>query len=85
VIFPNPVTGEFTHIRINVKNPTDTVDVKVFTIAFRKVIDAQTQVPTGVYQLDLHDKNGTFLANGLYYIVVTTPQARFVQKLLILR
>jgi hypothetical protein len=35
--------------------------------------------------LELKDRSGTPLADGLYYLVVTTNQGRSILKLLVLR
>jgi hypothetical protein len=65
------------------------VKVKLFTLAFRKVLDLDIQqVPIGMdFNLELKDNWGVPLANGLYYIVFDRPStgARSIGKLLILR
>jgi flagellar hook assembly protein FlgD len=89
VLYPNPVMGSGpVSLQVVLQNPADSVDIKVFTIAFRKVTEqTESQVPAGVstFAVDLKDKTGVPLANGLYYMVVKTPQGRTVLKLLILR
>jgi len=86
VIYPNPVRDQETfNVQLTLSNPADVVDIKVFTTAFRKVIE-QKQVPaSGVISIELKDKSGTPMADGLYYVVIQTSQGRFVSKLLILR
>jgi hypothetical protein len=75
-------------LEIALQSPADSVNIKVFTTAFRKVAEqTYSQVPAGVSTLsiDLKDKTGVPLANGLYYVVVRTPAGRTIAKLLILR
>lgn len=62
------------------------VNLRIFTVAFRKVLDETTAVlPAGVNNLSvpLVDKTGTPLANGLYYLVVTVDGKRTILKLLV--
>jgi hypothetical protein len=56
-------------------------------LAFRKVQEKVfSQAPLGTdIQMDLTDKDGTPLASGLYYVVVSYDGNRFVGKLLILK
>ena len=66
-------------LRLSLKTD-DQVDIKFFTIAFRKVNEYQTpQLPPGTYDLPLAltDNWGTTLANGLYYVVVTTSDGTY--------
>lgn len=63
------------------------VEVEIFTTAFRKV-QAETfpSVPPGVAVIvELKDKWGMPLADGLYYMVVTVDGKRSIVKFLILR
>jgi rhamnogalacturonan endolyase len=88
VLFPNPVTGPGpVTLQIHLSNPGQ-VSISVFTTAFRRVNEITlSNVPAGITNeaLPLTDKEGTPLANGLYYVVVNTPQGRFVVKLMVLR
>jgi hypothetical protein len=62
--------------------------VEVFTTAFRKVNQISlVNVPAGPARvsLPLTDKNGSPLANGVYYLVVVNQQGRAIGKLLVLR
>jgi hypothetical protein len=64
------------------------VKLKVYTLGFRKALEVDLQhVPIGPNDipLNLTDRFGKPLANGLYYLMVETPQARTKGKLLILR
>jgi expansin (peptidoglycan-binding protein) len=88
VIYPNPADGT-QPIAIHVPGlavPSD-IRVQIFTLAFRKVQEQYSpRAPLGVdITINLVDKNGKPLASGLYYVVVTVNNNRFVQKLLILR
>lgn len=87
-LFPNPSDGAAP---VNVLVPlkaTGPVNLKLFTTAFRKIQEINdTAAAPGDYPitLSLLDKWGTPLANGLYYVVVSTGQERFISKLLVLR
>lgn len=61
--------------------------VQIFTPAFRKVHeDDHLQPLPGVgLTLELKDKTGVPLANGLYYVVLDLDGHRSIAKLLILR
>lgn len=86
-LYPNPIeSGTTVRVHLNLTAKTD-VRVEIFTTAFRKVQDQDyPQQPPGVdVAIGIVDMKGTPLANGLYYIVVTTSQKRSVQKLLILK
>lgn len=58
--------------------------VEIFTIAFRKVLDESfyNVQPGDPIPLELKDRQGTALADGIYYVVVTTGGHRYVVKLL---
>jgi hypothetical protein len=86
-IYPNPVTGP----TVNILPPSyvgySNVRVEIFTINFRKVQDTTfDSVPTGTaVVVSLTGRGGNPLANGLYYVVVTTNSGRAIGKLLVLR
>jgi hypothetical protein len=80
---PGPVT-----LSVVFSNPHDYVTVKVFTTAFRKVFENTSRfVPAGTFDFSLNpdDFKGAAGANGLYYVLITTPSNRWISKLLILR
>jgi hypothetical protein len=88
VIYPNPSDGT-QHLFIHIPGlavPAD-VRVQIFTIAFRKVQDKITYHATlgEPIEINLVDTSGKPLASGLYYVVVTVNNNRFVEKLLILK
>jgi FlgD Ig-like domain len=89
VVFPNPVQGPGpATLQFNLPNPASQVQVKLFTTAFRRVRETSLGAePAGFFQvpLTLRDDRGTPLANGLYYVVVSTPRGFSVARLLILR
>jgi hypothetical protein len=88
VLYPNPVKDPGPiHLATAFDQPHDFVTVRIFTTAFRKVLEKSAQiVPAGPFQMDLDpsDFKGS-PANGLYYVVITTPSNRWVSKLLISR
>ncbi len=90
VIYPNPVTNSTTAttIELNLPSSRQNVQVLIFTTAFRKVNGiALSNVPEGVTDVpfNLVDQWGAPLANGLYYVVIRTPQGDLVAKLLVIR
>jgi DNA-binding beta-propeller fold protein YncE len=90
VFYPNPVLGGNTlSLHFPPCEQGREVRVKIFTLAFRKVLDLDIQqVPIGTdLNLQLRDNWGVPLANGLYYLVIDKPEtgARSIGKLLILR
>jgi hypothetical protein len=59
--------------------------IRIFTTAFRKIYETEDKnVPAGVYTKDLTGFHVSDVANGLYYVVITTPTNRWIDKLLIL-
>ncbi len=87
VLYPNPVSGP-DPVTIQLPNypGVGKVTVQVFTTAFRTVKEfSVTQAGGSVVSLPLSDQRGSPLANGLYYVAVTTPNGRSIMKLLILR
>ena len=85
---PNPVSGDGpVSIRLPNYRGAATVTLQVFTTAFRMVntLSYPNQVGGVNVALPLSDRHGVPLANGLYYVLVTTPDGRSILKLLILR
>ncbi len=89
VIFPNPPTSSGpVSIQFLMQTAAAEVELKTFTTAFRKINQASyPNIPAGLVTLPLPvtDAKGAPLANGVYYILVTTRQGHAVGKLLILR
>jgi hypothetical protein len=88
VIYPNPVDGPGP---VNVRPPTFqgvcNVKVQIFTLAFRKVQEKiyPGQVAGQDCPIQLVDDHNDQLADGLYYVVVTTSAGRSIGKMLVLR
>jgi hypothetical protein len=84
-LYPNPITDSGPlKLFLSLTSASD-VKAQIFTIAFRKIQEQLfPQVPVGTdVTLNLTDKWGAPLANGLYYVVVTTNEGRSIVKLLI--
>jgi hypothetical protein len=86
-IFPNPAHGATVEILPAAYTGVSNVRVEVYTVAFRKVQDTTySSVSSGMpVELNLVNKWGDPLANGIYYLVVTTKGGKSTGKLLILR
>jgi hypothetical protein len=78
--------GEETQVLLPLNAPSD-VRVSIYTTAFRKVREESfPQVGVGqAVAIELKDRSGKALANGLYYLVFVTDQGRWKVKLLIER
>jgi hypothetical protein len=89
VIFPNPSTGSSpVSVQFLMRTAAFGVDLKIFTTAFRKINQVSyPNVPAGsaTLPLPLTDERGAPLANGIYYVLVTTREGHAIGKLLILR
>jgi hypothetical protein len=89
VPYPNPVMGPGpVQVWVVLQQPAGWLTIKVYTLSFRMVSEEKFRdVPAGPddFPLPLADKWGRELANGLYYIQVTTPQGHSMGKWLILR
>jgi hypothetical protein len=87
IIYPNPAPGGTVNILPPAYSGNADVRVEIFTISFRKVQGKTFEnIPSGVsVQIDLTDRWGSPLANGIYYVVVTVNGHRSVAKLLVLR
>ncbi|HTA76301.1 MAG TPA: T9SS type A sorting domain-containing protein [bacterium] len=84
--YPNPCTGSQVHLSLPLRTPGN-VKIQVYTIGSRKVRECDFQnYPVGQdVLLTLTDDGGTTLANGLYYVRVTTPGTSRIIKLLVIR
>ena len=90
VLFPNPVTqGNQVQLYYTLTAPADEVKVKLYTAAFRKVLEQTGPSPQPGTTWVTLDWSRTNLANGLYYVVVASKtggkETRQVMKLLVLR
>jgi hypothetical protein len=88
MIYPNPSNG-VDQVQIAIPGLTGVSDMKVqvFTVSFRKVREETfTGVPKdGTVSLMLKDNWNTALGNGLYYVLIETPQGRYVEKMIVLK
>jgi hypothetical protein len=86
-VYPNPAMG--SQVQVFAPGQTGNFDmrIQVYTVGSRKVQDLTvSNVKAGSpVTLDLLDKSGVRLSNGLYYLLVTTPQGHTTLKLLVLR
>lgn len=89
VVYPNPVKSGKNAL-ISVPEKSKTVKVKLFTVSYRKVLEANgpsQRNPSGsyYYPLELNDDKGRPLGNGLYYVMVETEDLKKTLKLLVAR
>ena len=87
ILYPNPATTSGT-VQLQVPlEKTEDVKVEVYTSAFRKIQQADyPNEPVGKgLALDLSDRWGSRLANGLYYVRVEAGGQKWVVKLLVVR
>jgi len=87
VVYPNPVTGGSVNVLPPAYMGSQDVRVEIFTLAFRQVVDETfPAVPGGkAVTIELKDRWGRPLADGLYYVVVTVNGRHSTGRLLILR
>ena len=87
--YPNPATTTGPiDVSVSFGQPTGPVYLEIYTTAFRKVRSIpEGQVTAGTYTWPLYlvDNQSVPLANGLYYIVISTPNGRGIGKVLVLR
>jgi len=85
VVYPNPVTSSTVNLQLPMNNATN-VTVEIYTVAFRGVKTTHTaQVGGNIMTVELIDKAGVQLADGLYYFVIQAAGQRWVTKVLVLR
>jgi hypothetical protein len=75
-------------LQVILNHSHDYAIVKIFTTAFRKVYESRKNYLSAGktdFNLDTSRFQGSVAADGLYYVVVTTPTNRWLLKLLILR
>ena len=84
-LWPNPSFSGTVQIYLGLNSVSD-ISVKIYTVAFRMVQEEKKSVSPGDYlQIDLRDKWGEKLANGVYYVVINSPRGRLVKKVIVLR
>ena len=87
VLWPNPCGAGSCNLQLNLSQSSP-VKIEVYTVSFRMIFEEVVpQVSAGTTDLTLQlvDKAGISLANGLYYVVVTTADGRAVDKLMVIR
>lgn len=86
VAYPNPCTSDHVNLNLPLHQPGD-VKVEFFTVGSRHVRTCVFhQQPVGQdVTVTLADDSGVALANGLYFVRVTTPEGSHVLKLLVIR
>jgi len=91
IVFPNPAVGNEFTILIPLGRDSAEVRLKIFTTAYRKVADVALGTmaagfgPGNRRNLPLRDSRGRRLANGVYYLVVTTEWGTATGKMLVLK
>jgi len=86
-LYPNPIRGnEGCTLAPGLATPSD-VEVQFFTMASRRISDLVFRgvLPGQALSLPVNDGKGGLLANGLYFVVVTSDAGREIRKLLVLR
>jgi hypothetical protein len=89
VTFPNPATGDQVTLQMpDFEGQQDTL-VQIFTTSFRKVKELSFSQILGSTQvtISLLDRSNIYLANGLYYVRISTPATggQWIVRLLVLR
>lgn len=86
-LYPNPASGETVTVLSPFYPGVSNVRIEIFTLGFRKVIDMTVDsVPTGTgITVRLLGRFSAPLANGLYYVVVTTKSGKAIGKLLVIK
>ncbi len=88
VIYPNPATGPSIQIAMPSSMPAGTVKIVIYTTGYRFInsMVLHNVQPGATLTLQLLDKPGTPLANGLYFVAMTLPNGyRTILKLIVLR
>lgn len=90
MFYPNPARDAKVNLTVPALGGSGPIDltVQLYTLSSRKVGEETfaNVTPGTSVMVQLQDKGGIQLANGLYYVVVTTSQGgKFILKLLVLR
>ncbi len=87
ILYPNPATGPTVALYPPYFSGAKDMKIQVFTSAFRKVRedDHPNPMPGVAVTLELKDRMGVPLADGLYYVLCDLDGRRTLAKLLILR
>lgn len=85
VVYPNPVTSSTASIQLPMANASN-VKVQMFTVAMREVqTTVVPQVVGNTLMVQLTDRTGVSLANGLYYFIIQANGQKWMNKVLVLR
>jgi hypothetical protein len=85
VLFPNPATGPTVQLNLGFV-PSTNVTLKIYTTAFRLVSTKVYPVGSGeMIGVALVNGQGTALANGLYYLMVSVGNKQWILKLMVTR
>jgi hypothetical protein len=85
VVYPNPVSGPVITLQLPGNNLSH-VKVEIFTLAFREVRTINvSQVAGNSLLIQLVDKDGIPLADGLYYFRISVNGQNWIKKVLVLR
>jgi len=85
VVYPNPVTSSTTSIQLPVNDATN-VKVQIFTVAMRQVQTINIPLVFGnTLTVQMVDKSGISLADGLYYFVIQANRQKWTSKVLLLK
>jgi hypothetical protein len=89
IAYPNPLEGgETVMVSVPLGEDAESVLLQVFTTAYRKILEENLgSMPAGMNNvaLTLRDSKGKPLANGVYYIVITTEKGRAIGKFVVIR
>ena len=87
MIYPNPSRGGPVKIHIPGQDDVSDIKLQLYTVAYRKVFEQVIPqvLPGSDLVLNMTDNWNHPLANGLYYVVITTDQGQTTLKLLVLR
>jgi len=95
IVYPNPLSVAYgsnnlvqAMVSVTLNQSAKVMTIQLFTTAYRKIGESTVNdVPVGIhsYPLPIKDLKGKQLANGVYYVVVTTSAGRAVGKLMILK
>jgi hypothetical protein len=85
VVYPNPVTSSIASIQLAMNDAVN-VKVQIFTVAMRQVQTINVpQVFGNTLSVQMMDKSGISLANGLYYFIIQAKGQKWTSKVLVLR
>ncbi len=85
LVYPNPVTSSVAAIQLPMINAVN-VKVQVYTLSFREIKTVSfPQVTGNSFTMEMVDKVGAQLANGVYYFAIQANGQHWTNKVLVLR